>query len=124
MPASPATETQIPHRRRLWLYAIVSLIVLFLIAPSLLVVPLSFSDSRYLAFPPPAWSTRWYSAYFGAIEWREATYVSFAAAILHDAALDDTGYACRLRSARALRSRWSVLALRRSSPYRSSFPQS
>ena len=77
-----ATETQITHGRRLWLYAVVGLIVLFLIAPSILVVPLSFSDSRYLQFPPPGWSTRWYEAYFGSIEWREATYVSFAAAIL------------------------------------------
>ena len=77
-----ATETQITHGRRLWLYVIVGLIVLFLIAPSILVVPLSFSDSRYLQFPPPGWSTRWYEAYFGSIEWREATYVSFAAAIL------------------------------------------
>src|SRR5262245_15288094 len=82
MLASPATDTQITHGRRLWLYTLVGLIVLFLIAPSLLVVPLSFSDSRYLTFPPPAWSTRWYQAYFGAIEWREATYISFAAAIL------------------------------------------
>ena len=82
MLSGPATETQITHRRRLWLYVLVGLIVLFLIAPSLLVVPLSFSDARYLTFPPPAWSTRWYEAYFGAIEWREATYVSLAAAIL------------------------------------------
>lgn len=82
MLARAATETQITHGRRLWLYVLVGLIVLFLIAPSLLVIPLSFSDSRYLAFPPPAWSTRWYEAYFGSIEWREATYVSFAAAIL------------------------------------------
>jgi putative spermidine/putrescine transport system permease protein len=77
-----ATETQITHGRRLWLYVVVGLIFLFLIAPSILVVPLSFSDSRYLQFPPPGWSTRWYQAYFGSLEWREATYVSFAAAIL------------------------------------------
>jgi putative spermidine/putrescine transport system permease protein len=79
---APATETQITHGRRLWLYAVVGLIVLFLIAPSLLVIPLSFSDSRYLTFPPPAWSLRWYEAYVTSIEWRDATYVSFAAAIL------------------------------------------
>lgn len=78
----PATETQITHRRRLWLYALVGLVVVFLIAPSILVIPLSFSDSRYLTFPPPAWSTRWYEAYFGSIEWRDATFISFAAAIL------------------------------------------
>lgn len=78
----PATETQITHGRRLWLYLVIALVVLFLVAPSLLVVPLSFSDSRYLTFPPPAWSLRWYEAYFASIEWREATYISFAAAML------------------------------------------
>jgi putative spermidine/putrescine transport system permease protein len=77
-----ATETQITHGRRLWLYALVALILLFLILPSLLVIPLSFSDSRYLAFPPPGWSTRWYEVYFNTIEWREATVLSFTAAIL------------------------------------------
>src|SRR5207244_5261341 len=78
----PATETQITHGGRLWLYVLAALTLLFLILPSLLVIPLSFSDSRYLAFPPPGWSTRWYEAYFGAIEWRDATVVSFAAATL------------------------------------------
>src|SRR6476660_4864135 len=76
----PATETQITHGGRLWLYVLGGLILLFLILPSLLVIPLSFSDSRYLAFPPPGWSTRWYEAYFSAIEWRDATVVSFTAA--------------------------------------------
>jgi len=79
---SPATQTQITHGRRVWLYVLVGLIMFFLIAPSLLVVPLSFSADRYLAFPPSGWSTRWYSAYLGAIEWRDATYVSFVAATL------------------------------------------
>jgi putative spermidine/putrescine transport system permease protein len=78
----PATETQITHGRRLWLYLLGALVILFLVLPSLLVIPLSFSDSRYLAFPPPAWSTRWYAAYFGAVEWRDATRTSFVAAIL------------------------------------------
>ena len=77
-----ATETQITHGRRLWLYVLCTLIFLFLILPSLLVIPLSFSDSRYLAFPPPGWSTRWYTAYFEAVEWRDATVVSFTAAFL------------------------------------------
>jgi putative spermidine/putrescine transport system permease protein len=102
-------EAQIAHRRRLWLYVLVGLIVLFLIAPSLLVVPLSFSDSRYLAFPPPAWSTRWYSAYFGAIEWRDATYVSFAAAILTTLVSTTLGTLAAY-GLHAVRSRWSALA--------------
>ncbi|MBS0242516.1 MAG: ABC transporter permease, partial [Proteobacteria bacterium] len=44
--------------------------------------PLSFSADRYLTFPPSGWSTRWYEAYLGAIEWRDATKVSLTAAVL------------------------------------------
>src|SRR5499427_6943729 len=108
MPGSTASETQITHRRRLWLYALVFLIVLFLIAPSLLVIPLSFSDSRYLTFPPPAWSARWYVAYFSAVEWREATYVSFAAAIL-TMLLSTVLGTLAAYGLHALRNRWSAL---------------
>ncbi len=82
MLSGPATETQITHLGRLWLYVLGGLVLLFLILPSLLVIPLSFSDSRYLDFPPPAWSTRWYEAYFNAREWRDATRASFVAATL------------------------------------------
>lgn len=81
MLSRPATDTQITHGRRLWLYVLCAFVLLFLALPSLLVIPLSFSDSRYLAFPPPGWSTRWYEAYFGAVEWRDATVVSFTAAV-------------------------------------------
>jgi putative spermidine/putrescine transport system permease protein len=77
-----ATETQITHRQRLWLYVLGGAILVFLALPSLLVIPLSFSDTRFLQFPPPAYSTRWYEAYFGSREWRQATWVSFAAAIV------------------------------------------
>jgi putative spermidine/putrescine transport system permease protein len=80
--AESGVENQVTHRRRAWLYIMVALIVVFLIAPSLLVIPLSFSDSRYLTFPPPGWSVRWYEAYLGAIEWREATVISMTAALL------------------------------------------
>jgi putative spermidine/putrescine transport system permease protein len=78
----PATETQITHLGRLWLYVLGGLVLLFLILPSLLVIPLSFSDSRFLAFPPPGWSTRWYEAYFSSREWAAATRASFVAATL------------------------------------------
>jgi putative spermidine/putrescine transport system permease protein len=109
MVGSAGNETQITHRRRLWLYACVGLIVLFLIAPSLLVIPLSFSDSRYLAFPPPAWSVRWYVAYFSAVEWREATYVSFAAATL-TMLLSTVFGTLAAYGLHAMRNRWSALA--------------
>lgn len=78
----PASSTQITHAHRLWLYVLVGLIVIFLIAPTLIVIPISFSADRYMTFPPTAWSTRWYETFFQGREWREATYTSLSAALL------------------------------------------
>jgi putative spermidine/putrescine transport system permease protein len=58
------------------LYAVVGLILVVLIAPSLIVVPMSFSSSRFLQFPPPGFSTQWYEAYLGSREWMNATWNS------------------------------------------------
>ncbi|MGO1077844.1 ABC transporter permease [Inquilinus sp. CA228] len=41
---------------------LVLLLYAFLLAPILIVVPLSFSNDAYLTFPPSAWGTRWYAA--------------------------------------------------------------
>lgn len=80
--ARPASETQITHGRRLWLYAVGGLVMLFLVVPSLIVVPMSFSDSQYLSFPPREWSLRWYANYFGSLEWMQATWTSLKAGLL------------------------------------------
>ena len=77
---APATETQITHGQRLWLYVISVIIMVLLVTPSLIVIPMSFSDSQYLEFPPEVWSTRWYKNYFGSSEWMLATRTSFIAA--------------------------------------------
>ncbi|MFO1056615.1 MAG: ABC transporter permease [Dongiaceae bacterium] len=69
------------HLRRLWLYLLAGLIMLFLMAPTLIVVPMSFSGSDFLQFPPRTWSTRWYGAYADSLEWRSATWISLQAAI-------------------------------------------
>ena len=66
---APATETQVTHGQRLWLYALSGVVMVLLVAPTLIVVPMSFSDSQYLEFPPQTWSTRWYDHYFGSPEW-------------------------------------------------------
>jgi len=79
---SPASETQVIHRQRLWLYAVSILIMLFLVAPTLIVVPMSFSESQYLEFPPENWSTRWYDHYFGSAECMSATATSLTASFL------------------------------------------
>ena len=52
----PASATQVTHGARLWLYAIAALVLAFLIVPTLIVVPMSFSGAQYLEFPPREWS--------------------------------------------------------------------
>jgi len=78
----PASETQITHRDRLWLYGVTVLVLAFLVLPTLIVIPMSFSASRYLEFPPRQWSLRWYEAYFASATWMDATRTSLTAASL------------------------------------------
>jgi putative spermidine/putrescine transport system permease protein len=78
----PASDTQIAHRSRLWLYAIAILVLVFLVLPTLIVIPMSFSASQYLEFPPKQLSLRWYESYFQSRSWMQATITSFQAAVL------------------------------------------
>lgn len=80
--SSPATETQVTHGQRLWLYVLSVIIMILLVVPTLIVIPMSFSDSQYLEFPPETWSTRWYQNYFGSAEWMLATRTSLKVAFL------------------------------------------
>jgi putative spermidine/putrescine transport system permease protein len=77
-----AVEYHVTHGRRVWLYVLTGLILLFLIAPSLIVIPMSFSSSNSLVFPMPGLSLRWYEAYFTRPQWHDATLVSGRVAIL------------------------------------------
>lgn len=77
----PASATQITHRARLWLYAVAILAMIFLVAPTLIVIPMSFSDSKFLEFPPTDWSLRWYIHYLSSPEWMQATWTSVKAAL-------------------------------------------
>ena len=78
----PAADTQITHGGRLWLYVLSATIMLLLVIPTLIVVPMSFSDSQYLEFPPSTWSLRWYEEYLGSAKWMRATATSFQVGIL------------------------------------------
>ncbi|MCK6452806.1 MAG: ABC transporter permease [Alphaproteobacteria bacterium] len=78
----PASETQIAHRARLWLYALAALVMAFLVLPTIIVIPMSFSASQYLEFPPREWSLRWYANYFGSTAWMQATATSLKAGLL------------------------------------------
>ena len=83
------SETQIRLKDRLWLYIFSYIILFLLIVPSLVVIPMSFSASQYLEFPPKEWSLRWYENYFfswkvenGFNDWMQATWTSFKVAVL------------------------------------------
>ena len=58
-----------------------ALVCLFLVLPSLIVVPMSFNADTLLRFPPKGFSTVWYQTYFGAEDWRSATWHSLAIAL-------------------------------------------
>jgi putative spermidine/putrescine transport system permease protein len=75
----PASDTQITHRDRIWLYVLAAIIILLLVVPTLIVIPMSFSDSQYLEFPPENWSLRWYDEYLESSKWMRATVTSLQA---------------------------------------------
>ena len=77
-----ATDTQITHGARLWLYVVAVLVMVWLVIPTLLVIPMSFSASQYLEFPPREWSVRWYKSYFNSTSWMQATVTSLKAGLL------------------------------------------
>jgi len=62
------------------------LAVLFLAAPTFFLIPVSFSENRFLAWPPTSFTWQWYEAYFDSPIWRDATirslWVGFATACL------------------------------------------
>ncbi|MCW5733853.1 MAG: ABC transporter permease [Enhydrobacter sp.] len=63
---------------------VVALILLFLALPIVVVMVVSFSSATYLTFPPPAFSLKWYEAYFGNADWLRPTWLSLwvAAAVV------------------------------------------
>lgn len=79
-------ELLVPHRRRLWLYLVAALVLIFLVLPVLIVIPMSFSGSRYLDFPPSSWSLRWYERFLAEAAWYASMIVSlklaFATALI------------------------------------------
>ncbi|MEO7854114.1 MAG: ABC transporter permease [Rubrivivax sp.] len=104
-----ASPSQVTHRQRLWLYALAAAVLLFLTVPTLIVIPMSFSDSQYLEFPPREWSLRWYRNYLDSSSWMQATRTSFAAGALTMLVATPLGtlaayglFVSRLRAARVI----------------------
>jgi putative spermidine/putrescine transport system permease protein len=56
-------------------------VLLFLIVPSLIVIPMSFGDKDELIFPPTTWSLYLYKQYFTQSGWMAVTFTSLRVAI-------------------------------------------
>ncbi|WP_029353388.1 ABC transporter permease [Bosea sp. 117] len=57
-----------------WAFALA--MMAFLVAPSLIVVPMSFSASDFLEFPPREFSLRWYASFWESVTWLQAARAS------------------------------------------------
>jgi putative spermidine/putrescine transport system permease protein len=68
--------------RRLLLAAFGAVAVFFMVAPMLIVVPMSFSSSNVLEFPPPGFSLKWYEVIISDEEWSTALIASLQVAFL------------------------------------------
>ncbi|MDV4165977.1 ABC transporter permease [Rhizobium johnstonii] len=99
----------------LLLYGFVALVLAWLIIPIIIIVPMSFSSARFLTFPPPSWSLRWYEAYLGNAAWMQATRVSLivsvSSAILATVLGTAAAYALNMTSSRLVRSLQMLLLL-------------
>jgi len=58
-----------------------AVVSLWLIAPSLIVIPLSFTDRPSFAFPPNGWSTQWYANFFSDQSWLAALQASLVVGV-------------------------------------------
>ncbi|WOS66049.1 ABC transporter permease [Sinorhizobium fredii] len=100
---------------KILLYITVSLILAWLIIPIIIIVPMSFSGARFLTFPPPSWSLRWYEAYLGSAAWMQATRVSLIVAVSSSVIATILGtaaaYALNMTASRLVRSLQLVLLL-------------
>ena len=67
---------------RLALWGVAVLTMIFLLAPIVVIIAVSFNSTALFTFPPPHWSTRWYVSLWESRSWREAGVFSIALASL------------------------------------------
>jgi putative spermidine/putrescine transport system permease protein len=62
-----------------WIFT--GLVLLFLIAPILAIIPLSFNSEPYFSYPLPGLSLKWYRDFFGNERWTGALFLSVKLAV-------------------------------------------
>lgn len=65
-----------------WLLSTSMIVVAFLlVAPTLVLIPMSFSSGKSFAFPPPGWSLQWYRSIVQDPDWRGSVLTSLKLAL-------------------------------------------
>ena len=68
--------------RRLLMAALGALTVFYLLAPTLVIVPMSFTEASILSFPPDGFSLQWYEQMFTDRQWSSGMVNSLQVAVL------------------------------------------
>ena len=79
-PGFPAYATPLDKAGWWALRLLCGAVLLFLLLPILAIIPLSFSNSSFLAYPIPGWSLQWYENLFTSPDWVRAARNSFIVA--------------------------------------------
>ncbi|HLI11650.1 MAG TPA: ABC transporter permease [Alphaproteobacteria bacterium] len=69
----------------------VALVCAYLVLPTLAVIPVSFTATDYITFPPQGFSLRWYLAFVAERAWRNATLTSVLVALASTASATTIG---------------------------------
>lgn len=84
--SSSGAQSHRPQRRVDWfkiaLTVFSAAVLLFLVAPVLIVIPMSFSAAQYLTFPPPGLSLQWYENFFSRQDWTTSALRSLQVAVV------------------------------------------
>ncbi|OPX11920.1 ABC transporter permease [Mycobacterium sp. AT1] len=71
-------ESSIGWVLKIW----VALVIILLLAPTLIVIPVSFGASNSFVFPPDDWSLKWYAEFFSNRRWTSSLLNSLQIALL------------------------------------------
>jgi ABC-type spermidine/putrescine transport system permease subunit II len=70
------------NARSLLLNTYVCAVLVFILLPIIIILPMSVSQSEYLAFPPQGFTLHWFEEFFGNNRWMAAAWFSFRIALL------------------------------------------
>ncbi|SCB42952.1 mannopine transport system permease protein [Bradyrhizobium shewense] len=79
--ASPSNPAFSPAIGRWLLNGFASFVLVFLLLPTLIVIPMSLGHASYIQFPPQGLTLKWYRAYFDSADWMSATWFSLRIAL-------------------------------------------